>query len=29
MKSEAKPKTIDKKYIIEVNKNKLGNGSYG
>lgn len=29
MKPEGKPKIIDKKYAIEVQKNKLGNGSYG
>lgn len=29
MKQEGKPKIIDKKYAIEIQKNKLGNGSYG
>jgi len=29
MLPEGKPKIIDKKYAIEVQKKKLGNGSYG
>jgi hypothetical protein len=29
MSNEKKPKIIDKKYVIEVHKKKLGSGSYG
>ncbi len=29
MNPEGRPKIIDKKFAIQVQKNKLGNGSYG
>jgi hypothetical protein len=29
MNNERKPKIIDKKYVIEIQKNKLGHGSFG